>query len=101
MKNLIKWNFQTQPFVLQISRYEKEGGKEVSLVTERMAVVFRYPLTFWDEDLCVLVFQFHIKGEVLLWLPQHQSWVIYNASKFSKCAICIQHDALSRASCLL
>lgn len=66
-KILIKRNFQTQAFVLQISRYEKEGGREVSLVIDGMAVVFRYPLAFWDKD-CLVCFSISREGNILLWL---------------------------------
>ena len=101
MKNLIKRSFQTQAFVLQISRYEKEGGKEASLTIDGMAAVFRYPLAFWDKDCLFLVcFSISREGKVLLWLPWHQSWIIHTNSNFSKCGSCSQHDTVSLASYL-
>lgn len=104
MKNLMKRSFQTQAFVLQISRYEREGEREVSLMIDGVAVAFtmyRYPLAFWDKDCLSLVcFSILREGKVFPWLPQHQSWVIHTNSNFSSYAICSQHDTAILASYL-
>lgn len=86
---MIKRKFQTQVFVLQISKYGKGGRRDVSLMIEGCGIQVP-PLVLFNL----------LEGKVLLSLHQHQSWVILHSSKFNMYAICSQDDTVRPESCL-